>query len=222
VPRQRVRVVTGDCGTTAGGNEKNTLFNCGADNQSPCTTKANCEASADVKGFWTKKTAVCKACAVGTSHAADTSLSAAQASTVCTNDAATGETYTAVCAVDQFVKNHVCTACATGKSRAAGDDPNSNIDTACANSVTPVAHGALCAVDEYVHNFACVQCAAGTTNNAGDDPHHYDTVCQATKCKANEYVKEHVCTACEAVGVSLLTNTAGDDASGADTKCYVV
>jgi hypothetical protein len=219
-------VVTGKCGTAAGGNEKTALFNCGADNQSPCTTKANCEASADVKGYWTKTGATCTACAAGTSHAKDTSLSAAQASTTCTNDAAPGVTLAATCDADHFVKNHVCTPCATGTSRAAGDDPNSHVDTACANSVTPLAHGegtdphdTLCLADFHVQNFACVECPGGTTNNAGDDPHHYDTTCQKTLCKVNEYVKAHVCTPCSAAH-GHTTNTAGDDASGADTTCY--
>jgi hypothetical protein len=73
-----------------------------------------------------------------------------------------------------------------------------------------------------VKDFACVKCPDGTTNEAGDDPHHYDTTCQKTLCKVNEYVKEHACTPCEKVGESFLSNTAGDDASGGDTKCYGV
>ena len=219
-------VVAGDC-KTAGGFNKNTLFTCGADNQSPCTTKALCIASVTVPGFWTKTGATCTACAAGTSHAADTSLSATQATTVCTNDAATGDTYAAPCAVNQFVKNHVCTACATGKSRDAGDDPNSHVDTACANSVTPLPHGqhgatghdTLCLANFHVQKFACVACARGTTNTAGDDPHHHDTVCHKTLCKANERVQANACVACSAAH-GHTTNTAGDDASGADTTCY--
>merc|ERR1711865_572693 len=58
--------------------------------------------------------------------------------------------------------------------------------------------------------FACVACAGGTTNNAGDDPHHYDTTCQKTLCKVNEYVKAHVCTPCSAAH-GHTTNTLGDD-----------
>ena len=217
-------VITGTCATKDGGGAR-AGNDCGADNQQPCASKASCEASAAAPAAWTKTGATCTACATGTKLAA-ASLSATQASTKCANTAKTGITLDATCDADHFVENHKCKKCATGKSRAAGDDPNSNVDTACAYSVTPLAHGegtdphdTLCLANFHVQNFACVECPGGTTNNAGDDPHHYDTTCQKTLCKVNEYVKAHVCTPCSAAH-GHTTNTAGDDASGADTTCY--
>ena len=58
-------------------------------------------------------------------------------------------------------------------------------------------------------------CVAGTTKAAGDNASGADTTCDATLCKANQYVKSNVCTDCE----SGTTNVAGDNASGADTEC---
>jgi hypothetical protein len=222
-------VITGTCATKDGGADRTASDDCGADNQQPCATKAACEGSAAAPATWTKTGAKCTACATGTAGTvADVglSLSATQASTECVELANVGYSAIPLCLADFYVKNHVCTACATGKIRAAGDDPNSHVDTVCTNSVKPVAHGdgaephdTLCAADEHVQNFACTKCAPGTTNNAGDDPHHFDTVCQKVLCKVNEYVKEHVCTPCSTAHGHKM-NTAGDDASGPDTMCY--
>jgi hypothetical protein len=56
------------------------------------------------------------------------------------------------------------------------------------------------------------QSATATMSDALTSPY---TVCDATKCAVNHYVKSKVCTACAAGS----TNALGDDASGADTAC---
>merc|ERR1711904_746804 len=73
---------------------------------------------------------------------------------------------------DHYVNaNHACTACAAGKSNAAGDDPSSDA-TSCAAIV--------CAENQHVASNACVDCATGTSNAAGDDASGVDTSCTAT------------------------------------------
>jgi hypothetical protein len=227
--------ITGTCADTATPANNRAGNNCGATNLEACTSsKAVCEASAAVPATWTKATAVCTACPTGWTRTAGDNLATAPATTTCTDPASEGGPYKPTCLLNHFVKNHVCTPCVaapgvndgTSKTRPAGDDPNSNVDTACANSATPLPHGqhgtghdTLCLKNFHVQNFACAACPAGTTNAAGDDPHHFDTVCHKTLCKVNEYVNTHVCTPCSAAH-GHTTNTAGDDASGADTTCY--
>jgi hypothetical protein len=225
--------ITGTCATTAGAADR-AGDDCGATNREACTSsKAVCEASAAVPATWTKVTAVCTACPVGWTRTAGDNLATATATTTCVDPEIPLAPYVdSRCSDNEHVLNHNCVPCSTtygiGYTRPAGDDPDSNTNTVCAKSVTPLPHGkhgtghdTLCDKNFHVQNFACAACPLGTTNAAGDDPHHFDTTCQKTLCKVNEYVKDHECTPCEAVGVSLLTNTAGDDASGKNTECYL-
>ena len=64
------------------------------------------------------------------------------------------------CAADFHVSSNTCTACAAGKTRAAGDDVNGS-DTSCTAT--------LCAENEYVSSNVCIACAAGKTNAADND-----------------------------------------------------
>jgi hypothetical protein len=221
--------VTGDCGTAAGGNQKNNRVNCGTDNQTPCDTKKRCEDSVTEKGFWTKTEAKCVACPAGKKIDAGGSLRS-DASTSCVDDHPLDDTkkdpkddklvvdhaYLTLCGKDEHVVDHVCKKCEDGYERPAGDDPNSPVNTACSKKHAPKPHEVLCLKDQRVQAHKCVDCPKGTTNAKGDDPHHHDTVCHKTRCLANFHVQAHKCVPCAAG----LTNTAGDDASGNPTKCY--
>merc|ERR1712086_351860 len=59
-----------------------------------------------------------------------------------------------------------------------------------------------------------------STTTLDTDPIGTKSFCDKTICKANEYVKSNVCTACAGVSSKTLSpDSAGDDASGADTVC---
>merc|ERR1711990_802463 len=137
---------------------------------------------------------------------------------------------------DEHVVNHVCVKCdvtyGPGYENAKGDDPNAMKNTECTKKVTPKPHKdngewkadtntiGVCAANQHVQSHKCVACPAGTTNAAGDDPHNFDTACVPTICKANEHVVKHECKPCPGDASTHEMNTAGDDASGPDTKCY--
>ncbi|MBU1499114.1 hypothetical protein KKF34_19695, partial [Myxococcota bacterium] len=112
----------------------------------------------------------------------------------------------AICEENEYVLNHICTACPAGSANESGDDAT-GADTACIAT--------LCGENEYVLNHVCTACPAGSTNESGDDATGADTACIATLCGENEYVLNHICTACPAGS----TNESGDDATGADTAC---
>ena len=109
-----------------------------------------------------------------------------------------------LCRAGHYVSSNVCTACAAGKTNAAGNDASGS-DASCTAT--------LCAENEYVSSNVCTACAAGKTRGAGDDASGSDTSCTATLCAANEYVSSNVCTARPANS----SNGSGDDASGSDT-----
>jgi len=130
-----------------------------------------------------------------------------------------------ICKANEYVKSGVCTACAGVSSKilspdSAGDDASAG-DTVCDAS--------SCAANEYVSSNVCTACPAGTTRAAGDNLNAGDTVCAKTLCALNEYVSSNMCVKCGVVAVNSdgkrttvltkTTNTAGDDASGADTLC---
>jgi hypothetical protein len=239
--------VSGKCGITAGAGDK-PVNSCGANNELSCGSKKNCETAGTVgtaklaAGFWTKTGAKCKTCSTGKLSKAGGALSG-DAATECTPDATVtpgnDRTYDndSKCAANFRVVNNKCVACPDGQVRAAGDDPTQNADTACAKPSNALLRSGdtLCKAGEHVQNHACVACPnVGWTTAGGDDPHHHDTPCHKIKCKVNEYVKDHVCTSCtgktladagnhvkDGGAVGHMTNTAGDDASGDDTKCYV-
>jgi hypothetical protein len=153
---------------------------------------------------------------------------------VCKNSGTIDQHPLASCLVNQHVVNHACTACPTGFTNAAGDNPNTSVNTYCdaPAAAAKIKHSA-CAANERVVNHACTACPVGTTNAAGDDPHYFDTACTPTICSENFHVKctvtdgvtACVCAACPAVagadaGGIHLTNTAGDDCSkGVNTSC---
>jgi hypothetical protein len=154
----------------------------------------------------------------------------------CTNSGADDFHPLATCAANFHVVNHLCTACPTGYTNAAGDDPNTSVNTYCdAPSAAALLKHSACAANEHVKDHLCAACPVGTTNAAGDDPHYFDTECTATICSENQHVScttvagppavtTCVCAACPAVagadaGIHL-TNTAGDDCSkGVSTQC---
>uniref|UniRef100_A0A0G4GJD4 subtilisin n=1 Tax=Chromera velia CCMP2878 TaxID=1169474 RepID=A0A0G4GJD4_9ALVE len=111
-----------------------------------------------------------------------------------------------LCAANQYVSSHACTACPPGTTNAANDD-TSGADTSC--------DATLCAANQYVSSHVCTACTPGTTNAANDDASGVDTTCDATLCTANQYVSSHVCTACP----PGTTNAANDNAASADTTC---
>jgi phenylpyruvate tautomerase PptA (4-oxalocrotonate tautomerase family) len=118
----------------------------------------------------------------------------------------TGGCTATLCAVNEYVKDNVCTTCLPGTTIAKDGDA-SGANTACAKT--------KCAVNEYVKANVCTACASGTTIAKDGDASGANTACAKTKCAVNEYVKSNVCTACD-VGS---TNVVGDDASGVDTTC---
>jgi hypothetical protein len=154
----------------------------------------------------------------------------------CTNSGTDDFHPLATCAANFHVVNHACTACPTGYTNAAGDDPNTSVNTYCdAPSAAALLKHSACAANERVVNHVCAACPVGTTNAAGDDPHYFDTECTATICSENQHVScttvagppavtTCVCAACPAIagadaGIHL-TNTAGDDCSkGVSTQC---
>jgi hypothetical protein len=87
-----------------------------------------------------------------------------------------GHTPNDLCAANEHVVNHVCTACAAGKTNTAGDDRHHH-DTECTTT--------YCSTNEYVSSNVCTACpvhgATGgpTYNTAGDDASGPDTKCQA-------------------------------------------
>ena len=89
------------------------------------------------------------------------------AAALATAEAAAGIS-AAKCAVNEYVKSKVCTACAAGSTNALGDDA-SGADTTC--------DATKCAVNEYVKSKVCTACAAGSTNTVGDDASGVDTEC---------------------------------------------
>jgi hypothetical protein len=100
------------------------------------------------------------------------------------------------CPKNHHLTDGVCTACAAGKVREAGDAICSD-----ASAAVPV-----CAAKEGV--------AHGTT--AGSAGVSANTACRAVKCAADHFVNAaHKCVKCAAGK----TNAAGDDASGAATTC---
>jgi hypothetical protein len=146
----------------------------------------------------------------------------------------------AKCAENFHVVNHACTACAGNKTNAAGDDPNTAVNTYCddAPGAKLKLKTSACATNEHVVDHQCLACPVGTTNRAGDDPHYFDTACTAEICAENfrvkctppttvdgvTSVKSCTCVACEGVrvtnnqpngGTTALTgaNVAGDAAA---------
>jgi hypothetical protein len=180
----------------------------------------------------------CSACPVGTTSVAMPRTAAAKAVGVnaCTNSGTDDFHPLATCAANFHVVNHLCTACPTGYTNAAGDDPNTSVNTYCdAPSAAALLKHSACAANEHVKDHLCAACPVGTTNAAGDDPHYFDTECTATICSENQHVScttvagppavtTCVCAACPAVagadaGIHL-TNPAGDDCStGVSTQC---
>lgn len=108
------------------------------------------------------------------------------------------------CAVNEYVSNNVCTACAAGTGNAAGDDA-SGADTAC----TVI----ICGENQSVVSHVCTDCPEGTANAAGDDASGDGTICDT--CAENYFVSSKSCTACLDGG----TRAAGDDRTGRDTVC---
>jgi hypothetical protein len=142
-----------------------------------------------------------------------------------------------LCAKDHYVKANVCTTCASGTERNAGDD-ESGPDTACGHanggrsiwegisSFAPGDHAATptrCAVNFYVRNHFCVACPANTYAPAGADPNGEDTYCSKTTptltarvvCSVNQHVVDHACVACP----DYYVNVAGDVANHQNTYC---
>merc|ERR1711991_210605 len=238
--------IKGTCGTTAGAKDLcdpgvADAKSCGTDNKQSCCLKANCAGTVVAK-FWTNTAATCQKCAAGKTRAAGDKLDL-DASTECADivDAGTHGAYGTPCDVDHHVKEGVCTPCPAGTYRAKGDDPKKVLNTVCEKKIqAPLTHAATskesCAVNEHVQNHACVKCEVtygniGWENDAGDDPHHHDTTCHKKLCAENERVVGHKCVSCTDPSVAgehianggaagHLTNTAGDDATGPDTKCY--
>jgi hypothetical protein len=139
---------------------------------------------------------VCKACAPGTTNAANDDASGAN--TAC---AAT------LCSAGKKVVNHACVDCAPGTTNAAGNHDASGEDTRCAAT--------LCGANERVQGNACVPCDSGATNTAGDDASGANSICDGAACASNQYVSSGVCTACP----PGTTNAAGDDNLGVNTEC---
>jgi hypothetical protein len=116
--------------------------------------------------------------------------------------AATATTCTATnCAVNEYVSSNVCTPCAPGTARAAGDDA-SLTDTACT--------AWTCPKDFHVRNNFCVACVVGKSNAAGDDASAGDTTCDVINCNTgtDQAIVDGVCTSC-ATGTTT-TGLAGD------------
>jgi len=115
---------------------------------------------------------VCTACAAGKTNALEAFLvtptveilvgdSKLGADTVCT---------ATLCAANEYVSSNACTACAAGKTSAAGADA-SGADTVCAAT--------LCAANEYVSSNVCTACADGVVAAAGADASGAGTECAA-------------------------------------------
>jgi len=72
------------------------------------------------------------------------------------------------CSVNQYVVSNVCTNCAPGSTRPAGDDSTA-ADTTCTADI--------CLVNQYVVSNVCTNCAPGYSRAAGDDATAADTTC---------------------------------------------
>jgi hypothetical protein len=197
--------ITGKCWSD--GSDITANPNCGANNDEMCDNKVSCEATThdnDQNALrWEKTGAKCVACPAGktiAAHADGKSLSTDQVSTECTFTTIAAETRKARCKAGEAVKDGACVACPAGFTSAAGDDPNSKTNTflpphgrssgsSCYRNVDPISHSVA-------HK-------------------HGDGAEESELCKANFYVKNHVCTACPAG----TTNAAGDDAHYHDTVC---
>jgi hypothetical protein len=107
-----------------------------------------------------------------------------------------------LCAVNQYVKSHVCTACPAGKTNVKDDDA-SGADTVC--------HDLACGKDTVgtatlYHRFdkankKCIPCNSWETAPEGIlvASHAADTACTPLNCAANQYVDaNHACQACQA------------------------
>ncbi|MBL91152.1 MAG: hypothetical protein CMH56_04975 [Myxococcales bacterium] len=129
---------------------------------------------------------------------------------LCVCDAGYTGTYCepVVCEADHFVAAHLCTPCAPGTTRLAGDLAYAE-DTQC----LPI----LCAENENVVNHNCEPCNPATPNEPGDDASGVDTLCDTPICAEDEYVLNHLCVACPAG----TTNAPGDVISGDDTQCDI-
>ena len=123
-----------------------------------------------------------------------------------------------VCDANQYVSGNICTDCAPGSTRSAGD-PQAGPDTTCAETVCPV--------NQRVLNHACVACEAGKTRPVSNSAR--DSLCGATHAyrglcvNLNVSYTQHSATACTSFrnvrGTSRVCLQA-NKATGVDTQCW--
>ncbi len=134
----------------------------------------------------------------------------------------TGFEVVAPCGENTRVVGGVCTPCAIGQIKAAGDDP-SLTDTGCSqcDPDTPGSCATGCATNYFQSagspgsdSVVCTPCAAGSSLPAAAVA-PAPTACQAQACPVNQRVLSHACVPCPAGQV----RAAGDLTTGADTFC---
>lgn len=142
------------------------------------------------------------------------------------------------CAKDQFVSNHVCTACPHNSQRLSGDDP-AGPDTRCHCRINSKVIGGDCLAcetgsinpklcyaskeggdtyctcnDNYyaADTKLCTECPANSKNEAGDYAGDGPTYCN---CKQGYHVENAVCKKCQDNSLSI----GSDEIDGGDTYC---
>ena len=142
------------------------------------------------------------------------------------------------CAKDQFVSNHVCTACPHNSQRLPGDDP-AGPDTRCHCRINSKVIGGDCIAceigstnpklcyaskeggdtyctcnDDYyaAASKTCTECPANSKNEAGDYAGDGPTYCN---CKQGYHVESGACKKCQDNSLSL----GSDELDGGDTYC---
>ena len=111
-----------------------------------------------------------------------------------------------LCSVNQYVSFHVCRSCPDGTTNAAGDDASGD-DTEC--DVT------ICSANEYVSSHVCKSCPL-VRRTLKVMTHRVQTR-HARPLHVKLMNMSHSTSVSHVLHV--LTNTAGDDASGNNTEC---
>ena len=112
-----------------------------------------------------------------------------------------------ICLKDQHVDNYECKTCASGSTRAAGDDATQG-DTQCLSGE--------CDVDNYVKNNECFLCPAGSTYPTKTPMTSADTDCVVVTCGVDEKIEDHACVSCNDANAE---RAAGDLSTSGDTYC---
>ena len=138
------------------------------------------------------------------------------------------------CNEDFRVMSGECVACPANSSNEGGDlltgrDSECDCNPGTTGDGIASCEVVTCPAMQRVESHECISCPAMSTNASGDDASGEDTACDCIPgsvgdgrtscdevlCGLNQRVQDHLCVACP----ERSTNTPGDNATGADTRC---